>query len=282
MNIEVLTRQFEAMGARLAVDIFVPNAGWRSRARRVRLGAGQDFAIDVVPRDGGEVFVLTLRPQTLDTLDLLAVDVQPKRRHLLLLAKPAVRGAGDDKRKFLCGHDERHWFVAAVPDARGVARIDEAMESLKPPAARQAQRREGVRRKDWNRRVNAGFVRQGEWFFLPRPDFAPPHPDFVLRHEPIQRAGGKPHIVEDLYRDSGTTVYVHDRYPNGLTEKEYERLLFRRPEARKWAWSVMRRNPLVYARGKVRHPDHATIALPFWHVVVMSQEQRALNVAFLD
>ncbi len=44
----------------------------------------------------------------------------------------------------------------------------------------------------------------------------------------------------------------------------------------------MRRNPLVYARGKVRHPDHATISLPFWHVVVMSQEQRALNVAFLD
>jgi hypothetical protein len=47
----------------------------------------------------------------------------------------------------------------------------------------------------------------------------------------------------------------------------------------------MRRNPGVYVRGRVRHPDHATITLPGWHRVVMNTEaqSRAMrNVAFLD
>jgi hypothetical protein len=44
----------------------------------------------------------------------------------------------------------------------------------------------------------------------------------------------------------------------------------------------MQRNPLVFARGKVRHSDHATITLPFWHRVVMSDEQSMPNVVFLD
>ena len=47
----------------------------------------------------------------------------------------------------------------------------------------------------------------------------------------------------------------------------------------------MQRNPLVYVRGRVRHPDHATINLRGWHRVVMNTESQARamrNVAFLD
>jgi hypothetical protein len=47
----------------------------------------------------------------------------------------------------------------------------------------------------------------------------------------------------------------------------------------------MRRNPGVYARGTVRHSDHATITLPFWHRVIMNTETQSrtmANVAFLD
>jgi hypothetical protein len=40
----------------------------------------------------------------------------------------ASRG-GKGLRKFLCGHDERHWFVAEVP--RGTT-VREAKEALKP------------------------------------------------------------------------------------------------------------------------------------------------------
>ena len=47
----------------------------------------------------------------------------------------------------------------------------------------------------------------------------------------------------------------------------------------------MQRNPGVYVRGRIRHPDHATITLHGWHQVVMNTEnesQAMRNVAFLD
>lgn len=156
------------------------------------------------------------------------------------------------------------------------------METLKPEAARWSQRVHNVSRKEWNRRANAGFVRQGEWFFLPRPNFAPASQAMILSDEPIMRSGGKPHMVEELYREGGETVYVCHRHPGGVTQMRYYELLQTKREAKSWDWRVMRRNPLVYARGKIRHPDHATIVLPFWHIVVMSAERRASNVAFLD
>jgi len=46
--------------------------------------------------------------------------------------------------KFLCGHDERHWFVAAVP-GRGVSNVRTAMEALKPAAVRLESAREDHR-----------------------------------------------------------------------------------------------------------------------------------------
>lgn len=47
----------------------------------------------------------------------------------------------------------------------------------------------------------------------------------------------------------------------------------------------MRRNPGVFARGAVRHPDHATITLHDWCQVLMNEENKAYgrkNLAFLD
>ena len=41
----------------------------------------------------------------------------------------------------------------------------------------------------------------------------------------------------------------------------------------------MRRNPGVYARGAVRHSDHATITLPFWHRVIMNTETQSRTMA---
>ena len=38
----------------------------------------------------------------------------------------------------------------------------------------------------------------------------------------------------------------------------------------------------VIAEGKIRHPDHKTIVLPFWHRVAMNIENRVENVVFLD
>lgn len=278
MDTQALARQFEAIGAELKVTVWTPAA--RRIGTRNRLGMSADFTLDVTERKGREMFSLLLRPDAVDTLDMLAIDVQPKQRHLLLLAKPLVDSG--EKRKFLCGHDERHWFVAGVPKSAGVTQVVAAMEALKPAAARQSQLREGVRPKHWHKRHNAGFLRQGEWFFLPEPNFAPTTLNLILNDEPIRRAGGKPHIVERLFRFGGTRVYVHNNYPNGLTQREHSALIARNRKAQDWPWTVMQRNPAVYAQGKVRHPDHATLILPFWHRVLMSDEETGTNVAFLD
>ena len=91
--------------------------------------------------------------------------------------------------------------------------------------------------------------------------------------------------MEELFRSGGEMVHVCDRYPNGLTPDVYRAVIQRNPNAIRWAWRVMQRNPGVYARGTVRHSDHATISLLFWHRVLMNTETESrtmANVAFLD
>jgi len=208
----------------------------------------------------------------------LAVDVQPAERHLLLLAEE-----GSQKLKFLCGHDERQWFVAAVPDQ--AATVSTAREALKPAEVRQAQARRQIKTEDRKRRKTDAYVRQGEWFFLPAPDVRVEE-WLILHNEPLSRgAGSKPHNAEFCYRSGGQTVYVCNRHPAGLDEAAYNRLLEARPGARNWNWQVMRRDPQVYVKGRISHADHKTILLPFWHRVLMNTEHRAAgmqNVAFLD
>jgi hypothetical protein len=208
------------------------------------------------------------------------IQAVPDQRHLLLLTQAH---AAAQKNKFLCGHDERHWFVAAVP-GRSVATVRSAMEALKPAAVIARQARSGLSIGRRNRRKNEAFRRQGEWFFVPaiglRVD-----PRLVLHNEPVARSGGKAHWLEFAYRSGGETVYVVDRYPSGLTERQYREVLSRNPKARMWPWRTMLRNPALYAKGHARHPDHATIVLHDWHQVLMNRESEApamRHVAFLD
>ena len=47
----------------------------------------------------------------------------------------------------------------------------------------------------------------------------------------------------------------------------------------------MRRNARAYVKGKISHPDHKTIELYVWHMVVMNtegQSEAKQNVVFLD
>ena len=121
-------------------------------------------------------------------------------RHLLLL----VRSAEGRKSRFLMGRDEKHWFVAAIPNAAPVGSVRQAVECLKPGEVR--LRQVGLSRKVSNRRKNTAFLRQGEWFFIPAPDLAP-DPLRILYNEPISRGkGGKPHVLESCDRQGGETV----------------------------------------------------------------------------
>jgi hypothetical protein len=265
MDTNFLDAKFARIGARLKV------AGRRGRTPGV-------LSLDVRADRKGEFFEIVTPPGT--GAEVAVLDVQPADRHLLLLVRE-----GEGKGKFLCGHDERNWFVAGIPESAPVGTVRQAKEALKPAEVQAAQARQGLKGKARNRRRNAAFLRQGEWFFLPVPGFVVDE-RLVLADEPLRRGnGGKPHWAEFCYRTGGETVYVCPRHPNGLTEERYKGILAGNPKARGWGWRTMRRNTGVYVRGRVRHADHATITLPGWHRVVMNTEGQSKamrNVAFLD
>lgn len=268
MNTDILKTKFTRIGARLKVAD--PST---RRFRRNGL-----LTLDVGTDRHGEFFEIV--PQSDAAAEVEVLDAQPADRHLLLL----IRENGD-KNKYLCGHDERHWFVAGIPEAAPVGTVRQAKEALKPAEVQSAQARKRIGGKARNRRKNAAFIRQGEWFFLPVPGFTV-DVSLVLKNEPLRRGnGGKPHWAEFCYRTGGETVYVCSRHPNGVTEAGYRTILSSNPRAKSWGWQAMRRNPGVYVRGRIRHADHKTITLQNWHRVAMnteSQSRAMRNVAFLD
>jgi hypothetical protein len=268
MDTKELLTKFARIGARLKVA---------ERPSRLNPAGAGTLRLDVQADRGGEFFQVVAPPDA--DPEVAVLDVQPADRHLLLLVRE-----GGEKRKLLCGHDERHWFIAAVPETAPVGTVRQAKEALKPAEVQVAQGRRGLRAEARNRRKNAAYRRQGEWFFLPEPDFQADE-SLVLRNEPLRRGGGKAHWCEFCYRTGGEAVYVCARHPNGVTPKEYRRILAGNPRAKGWGWLPMRRNPGVYVRGRVRHADHKTINLHGWHRVLMNTENQARamrNVAFLD
>ena len=266
----LIQKKFKDIGAELSFE----------HNRSVRVKSASTFSIDVSEIGKGERFVL-VNPEN---LPVEVLDVQPRFRHLLLLVRqPSDRGL-KDLRRFLCGHDERHWFVAAIPETTRVSTVKQAVEALKPDPVKNEQLRIGIKTHDLHKRRNAGFVRQGEWFFIPRPGVAV-NEDLIYHNEPLRRGRGKPHTVQFLYRGGGETVYVCRQYPNGITEKEYGELIQNTPGARSYGWRTMRRNAMVFVKGRVSHHDHATIVLDVWHQVVPNTESEAIgfrDMAFLD
>ena len=275
MNAKLIESKFAIIGARFKINELAPRwrpwVGWRRT---------EDYAVDIQEDRRGPFFELRVPEHLADLLDVTVVQSEPKQRHLLLFVRKTADKPQLDR--FLCGHDEREWFVAAVPG--GASSVRQAMDALQPEPVRDALTRNHVSSRKRYERKNRAFRRQGEWFFVPEPSLSVDK-KLVLRNEPLRRGAGKPHIVEYLFRTGGETVHVCRRYPNGVAPNEYRAIVKRIPEAMGWGWQLMRRNPGVYVRGTVRHADHEVITLPFWHRVVMNTETQSrtmANVAFLD
>jgi hypothetical protein len=114
-----------------------------------------------------------------------------------------------------------------------VANVQEAMEALKPQAVLDEQKKKRVKRHRRRRRKTTAYVRQGEWFFVPRPELTVVD-EQVEKNGELVRGAGKPHRVQ---------------------------LLFRVPSADE-----------TYVRGWVAHPDHSTLHLDVWHQVFRNAE----------
>ena len=150
MDTDLLDIKFSRIGARLKV---ADRPSQRNRTAGV-------ISLDVQTDRKGEFFHIARRPDA--EAEVAVLDVQPADRHLLLLVRE-----GNEKSKFLCGHDESHWFVAGIPENAPVGTVRQAKEALKPVEVQTAQARQGLRANARNRRKNAAYRRQGEWFFLP-------------------------------------------------------------------------------------------------------------------
>jgi len=274
MDTTVIEKKFSQIGAR--VKIAPPESNrWREPG---------PFSIDI-RRDGdGEFFDIKVKKE----IDMLVLDAQKDDRHLLLL----VREPQNPKAKFLCGHDERAWFAAAIPE-KGfpVSSVFTAKQALKPPELREFEAREGLksnRAHKRHRRLDSGkkVHRQGEFMFIPEPGFQPVggFKTNILKDEPLSRGAGKPHSAEYLVRFGGVPVWITSR--NGsrkeLTESERVQFLRDHPEAKSWVWTQRVMNPTVYAKGRISHSDHKTLDLgDIWHRVLLSTEDRAQSRSFL-
>ena len=269
-----IKNEFKNIGASVKFGELLP----RFPLQRVE----QSIVIDVKTKKKKEFFEILVNPHAKKHIELTVLDIQKKDRHLLLNVKENVKGNSKSVKSvnelFLCGHDERHLFVAALKGFPSNVHV--AKEYLKPDAVVESQKTHGVKFKDRNKRKNDGFVRQGEWFFIPSTNLVPDE-SLILKKEPLRRGRGKPHIAQFLYRHGGTTVYVSEEYPNGLTQLQYSKFL-RNNLKKKLSWRTMTRNPAAYVKGRISHPDHKPIVLPCWHRVVVNGEAVSDRVAFLD
>ena len=270
-----LQKFFFQIGARVKhVEVAPQPTGWRrvnSRSEDLRV------VLDIKRDKLGSFF--EIRTLTGTRQELLVLNAEPRKKHLLLLSRQfdAV-GRVLAKQKFLCGQDERHWFVAAIPEDEPVSTVAGAQIALKPAEVRLREEAMGITRKQGFQRRNAAFIRQGEWFFVPAKDVVA-DPLRLLHNEPLSRGNGsKAHWAELCYRSGGETVYVSANYPSGLIAPEYNAL----PEReRKLGFRMMKRDAAVYVRGEMTHPDHKTVFLQGWHRVFMNTENRSMAMRFL-
>jgi len=279
MNRDNIKKMFENMGSRLTI-----RTGTSTR------GDGSPLRINVAKDRHGEHFTLTLNPLLDEEKTVIQVlDTDKKLRQMLLnlvywtiptepvpvSRRRKIKGWYDADvkpekpqkivEKLLVGHDEMHWFVAGVSGANN---IREAFQRLKPAAVIVAARNAGVKNKDWFKRKTKGFLTQGEWFFVPV-HFQENKMTVIHKNEPINRQGGSPHIVEELVRTGGETVYVKGQ--SVLSKKEFEDL----SSDKRIGYAQRARGARVLGRGKVTHRDHHTRVLKGWHEIHLSTELQA-------
>src|SRR4051794_8758898 len=104
-----LEQAFSKMGARVRINRLP-----------VGLSPGAGIRVDILRDSQGEYFHV----DRLWNVTLAVADVAPLDRHLVLVAQ---RDNHEQRfSTFLCGHDERSWFVAAIPESAAVQNVQDA------------------------------------------------------------------------------------------------------------------------------------------------------------
>src|SRR5687768_12158251 len=159
---EVLESSFQRMGARLKVDeVKLVRRFTPGRFLRPLVPEPAPLRVDVQGDGKGEYFHLHRRQD----VSVKVVDVRPADRHLLLVARmpknwdemPGPGDVADTVREaaYLCGRDERHWFVAAIPESARASNVQAAKDALKPQEVWDAMNELGVPMSQRNQRRTA-------------------------------------------------------------------------------------------------------------------------------
>lgn len=121
MNTDAIERSFRRIGARVRIG------RWTGDRPSGRVRPRYDgLVVDVLRDREGEYFDIEVDSAL---VDLSVMDTQARDRHLLMMVRRLGSGRED---KFLCGHDERQWFVAAVPWDQGVSTVGTALQAVRP------------------------------------------------------------------------------------------------------------------------------------------------------
>ena len=253
--------------------------GLQARVTYAKPPRAPTLEVDVDFDQCTEFFALTINPWLRN--DVAVLDARD--RHVLMRAGSTS--------KLLLGHDERHLFVVSVPNGASVSNVRGAMEALKPEVVNRKQVSRNVKWADRNRRRNRGFVRQGEWFFVPI-DVVPQLRRITVQYKvPLPRmvSASAPHTCDELVYIQAT-VREHTKRERLLaTDESLERLeragakLLNSPDAILSALdsprpAIVRIEHTVrehiperlLVRGCVRHRDHKTIQLREWHEAHMA------------
>jgi hypothetical protein len=163
-----LDRFFSRMGARVKVMEAAPSP-FRMRWNRQRsTEQPPQIVIDIRRDKAGEFFEIRTAPGSRLEIDVL--NLQPREKHLVLLSRQFdVQGELLAKQKFMCGRDEKHWFVAAIPENEPVSTVIGAKIELKLEEVRtREQALESPARRVSGEGMQPTRARENGFFFLSR------------------------------------------------------------------------------------------------------------------
>ena len=241
----------------IALEKALTKLGYALQLNEGRKPPAVGYRIDAQGSNGrNERFVIDLN----DNIELVPLDTNVREEGVLILIRD--RAENQNLAKLLLGHDERQLFVAAAP--LRAKTVLEVKEELKPAIVRRVERQADVRAKKKHKHRNEARVRQGDFFFIPTEDSV--DETLLQKNQPLRRGRGNAHMLEEAVEIGGEAGY--ESGGRFIRIREYNRLDDRSKEL----YRQTRRNARIYARGKVRHPEHRTIVLKGWHLVVPNTE----------
>ena len=251
MNKESILRAFN--NCKLPVK-FLPNNPLNilglTHTRPHSKSAQKGFFVDV-RREGKykEVFGLFVGEDS----KLHILDIDSKTSHMLIMVE-----TGGSRKRYLLGNDRGKYFVSQLKKSKA-SNVKQAFSELQPDNVKKAKKKKEK------------VIRQGEWFFIPTPDFTVPKNCYIEYKTSIDRQNNyfwekdtHTHIADELVR-----VPIEEEMPEEAIEEVGKEEVWGLVE-----WKTDEPKEEIYVRGKVIHREHAKVKFKEWHRAYRNLEKK--------